>query len=145
MQKDTRAERLEFCRRIEAERLSANDAGANDRLLRRGWRLGGEGFLSRLLDHMEGKLTENHQARERADTTEAKAERIIEASLREIGWTESDLRQRHKCAPEKVQIAKRLRAETTLSLKRVAQRLTMGTWTNTSNLLYQSRHNNLKD
>jgi hypothetical protein len=130
---------LEFSRRVEAERVSANDAGANDRLLRRGWRLGGEAFLSRLLDQIEGKLTENHRARERSDTAEAKAERIIQAGLREIGWTENDLRERHKCAPEKVRMAQRLRAETTLSLKRVAERLNMGTWTNTSNLLYQAR------
>lgn len=44
------------------------------------------------------------------------------AMLDEIGWSEADLRARRKCAPVKLQIAHRLRAETTLTLKRVAQR-----------------------
>lgn len=145
MDEDNRMARLEFSQRVEAERVAANDPGAHDGLLRRGWRLGGEAFLSRLLDQMEGKLTENHEAPERADAAEAKAERIIQASLREMGWTEDDLRERQKCAPEKVRMAEWLRAETTLSLKRVAERLHMGTWTNTSNLLYRARNNNLKD
>jgi hypothetical protein len=145
VEEDHREARWEFSRRMETERAAANDSGVHDRLLRRGWRLGGETFLSRLLDHLEGRLSENHQARERAETEEAKAERIIQASLREVGWTEEDLRKRQKCAPEKVRMAKRLRAETTLSLKKVAERLKMGTWTNTSNLLYQARNNDLKD
>jgi putative transposase len=135
---DNRVARLEFARRTEAERLAMNDAGASDTLLRRGWRLGGETFLARLLDRLDGKLGENHLGRERADAAEAKAERIIELSLRQIGWTEDDLRERNRCAPEKVGIARKLRAETTLTLKTVAARLHMGTWTNLSNLLYES-------
>jgi len=139
MEDDNRMARLEFSQRVETERVTANNPGVHDGLLRRGWRLGGEAFLSRLLDQMEGKLSENHEAPERADVAEAKAERIIQSSLREMGWTEDDLRERHKCAPEKVRMAERLRAETTLSLKRVAERLHLGTWTNTSNLLYKAR------
>jgi putative transposase len=138
IEEDNRVARLEFSRRMETERVATNDPGANEALLRRGWHLGGQAFLSRLLDQLDGKVSENHEARERADTAEAKAERIIQASLRELGWTEGDLRERHKCAPEKVRMAQRLRAETTLSLKRVAERLNMGTWTNTSNLLYKA-------
>jgi REP element-mobilizing transposase RayT len=138
VEEESRVARLEFSRRMEAARVTANDPGANEPLLRRGWRLGGEAFLARLLDKLDGRVSENHQARERTDTAEAKAERIIQASLRELGWTENDLRERGKCKPEKVQIARRLRAETTLSLRRVAQRLNMGTWTNTSNLLHKA-------
>lgn len=137
---DNRQARLEFSHRIENERLARNDAGRTGVLLRRGWRLGGELFLARLLDRIDGKLGENHFAQERIDTTEAKAERIIQMGLKEIGWTEDDLRERRKGAPEKVQIAKRLRSETTLSLKRVAQRLSMGNWTSVSKLLYQRQN-----
>ena len=108
------------------------------RLMRRGWRLGGEAFLARLLDRLDGKLTENHQARERTDTAEMKAERIIQSRLEEIGWSENDLRERGKCVPEKIRIAQQLRAETTLTLKRVTERLSMGTWTNVSSLLYKA-------
>jgi putative transposase len=137
--RDDRQSRLEFSERMEALRLEVNDAGADDEQVRRGWRLGGEEFLARLLDRLDGKLTENHQARERTETAESKAERIIRSSLEQMGWSENDLRERGKCAPEKVRIARQLRAETTLSLKRVAERLTMGTWTNVSSLLYKAR------
>lgn len=138
LEEDCRVTRLEFARRMEARRIEANSAAADEGELRRGWHLGGEGFLSRLLDRLEGKITENHRARERVETDEAKAERIIQAGLRELGWTEEDLRERKKCVAEKVHLAQRVRAETMLSLKRVAERLNMGTWTNTSNLLYKA-------
>ena len=105
--------------------------------MRRNWRWGGETFQARLLERLDGKLTDNHQARERADTAEMKGERIIQSRLDEIGWSETDLRERGKCVPEKIRIAQQLRAETTLSLKRVAERLNMGTWTNVSSLLYK--------
>lgn len=137
LEKNNRVGRSEFSRRVEAQRI-ANNAGDDHGELRRGWRLGGERFLNRLLDRLEGQVTENHRALERVESDEVKAERIIEASLQEMGWTENDLRERKKCVPEKVRLAQRLRAETTLSLKRVAQRLNMGTWTNTSNLLYKA-------
>jgi putative transposase len=139
IQEDNRTGHLEFSRRMETERGAANDAGADQtQLLRRGWRLGGETFLNRLLDQLDGKITDNHEARERAEAAEAKAERIIQAGLRELGWTEGDLRERRKCDPQKVRLAQKLRAQTTLSLRRVADRLNMGTWTNTSNLLYKA-------
>ena len=66
-----------------------------------------------------------------------KAERIIQARLNQLGWTEADLRERGKGAPEKVDIAEQLRAEATLSLKRVAARLSMGSWNNVSTLLHK--------
>ena len=136
---DTRAARLEFGRRMEAQRQMANDAGTHDTLIRRGWRLGGERFLARLLDKLDGRMTENHWARERTEAVEEKVERIIQAALQERGWTENDLQERRKCAPEKVAIARRLRRETTISLKRVAERLRMGKWTNVSKLLSQQK------
>ena len=139
--RDDRRARREFSRRMEAQRQDVNRPRGSDELMRGGWRLGGEAFLARLLDRMDGKLNENHHARERIETTEAKAERIIERMLEEIGWSKADLRERGKCAPEKVRIAQRLRAETTFTLKRVADRLAMGTWTNVSKLLYEARKN----
>ena len=120
---DSRVTRLDFARRMESERVRVNDPEAGEPLLGRNWRLGGETFLARVLDQMERKVTPSHGAAERADVAERKAERII----REIGWSESDLRKSRKGAPEKVEIAKRLRGETTLSLKQVANRLSLGT------------------
>jgi putative transposase len=138
-QEDNRRGRLEFSRRLEAERLTENDAAAKGSPVGRGWRLGGELFLARLLDRLDGKISENHFAQERIDTAEVKAEQIIQLELKSLGWTEKDLRERNKSAPEKVRMAARLRAETTLSLKRVAQRLNMGRWTSVSKLLRQTK------
>lgn len=142
---DNRSGRLELSRRMEAERQGPGPGEENNALLRRGWRLGGEEFLARLLDRVEGKRSENHHALERAKTAAARADRIVGEMLTELGWRETDLRQQRKCAAEKVQIARRLRAETTLTLKQVAARLEMGSWTNVSKLLYDARKHNPKD
>ncbi|MCX6924730.1 MAG: transposase [Verrucomicrobia bacterium] len=48
---------------------------------------------------------------------------------------EDQLRARPKAHRSKVMLARRLRQETTMSLKWIAQRLQMGTWTYVSNLL----------
>ncbi len=55
--------------------------------------------------------------------------------LGQLGWSEEQLRGRPKGHPGKVAIARRLRQETVMSLKWIAQRLEMGTWTYVSNLL----------
>jgi hypothetical protein len=52
-----------------------------------------------------------------------------------LGWKEQALRLLPKGHPRKVEIARRLREETTLSLKWIAARLHMGTWRYVSNLL----------
>ena len=51
------------------------------------------------------------------------------------GWDEDQLRARRKGHRSKVMLARRLRQETTMSLKWIAARLQMGTWTCVSNLL----------
>ena len=66
---------------------------------------------------------------------EAKARRLIIQKLAELGWSEADLRKHRKGAPAKVELARRLRKETTLSLKWIAEELHMGSWTYVSNLL----------
>jgi putative transposase len=136
---ETRAARLEFRQRMESQRRAVADGEMAASLIRRGWRLGGEAFLRRLLDKLEGRLNENHRALERTEALEEKVERIVEAGLREIGWSEKNLEATRKCAPEKVRIARRLRDETTVSLKQVAERLRMGKWTNVSKLLYEAK------
>jgi hypothetical protein len=62
-----------------------------------------------------------------------------EAALRKNsgGWAgrKTILRARRKGHRAKVMLARRLRQETTMSLKWIAQRLQMGSWTCVSNLL----------
>jgi hypothetical protein len=63
----------------------------------------------------------------RLEVAQAKAERIIGEELRRLGWQEAELASRRKRDPEKLEIAVRLRKETTLSVKEIAARLQLGT------------------
>ena len=59
----------------------------------------------------------------------------LREELARLGWDEDPLRACRKGHRAKVRLARRLRQETTLSLKWIAQRLQMGSWTYVSNLL----------
>ena len=76
---------------------------------------------------LEGKLGENHSGEQRRETAQAKAERIIGEELKQLGCSDSVLRARPKCDPQKLALAARLRKETTLTIKSIAARLNMGT------------------
>jgi hypothetical protein len=58
--------------------------------------------------------------------------------MRNPFWDEDQLRARRKGHRAKVILARRLRQETTMSLKWIAQRLQMGSWTYVSNLLNET-------
>ena len=127
IQGDTPAGRAEFERRMEARRVAESD-GSEWAAVRRGWCLGSEEFRQELLERMAGRLGEHHAGKLRLESAEAKAERIIKAELQRLGWTEQDLKQRHKSDPAKLALAWRVRQETTLTLKAIAGRLYLGTW-----------------
>ena len=67
-------------------------------------------------------LSELHRA-----SADAKAERIIAEALKHYGWEEEELAIRRKNDPLKLEIAARLRRETTLPLKAIAARVHPGT------------------
>ena len=133
LMKESRRSRLEFARRMEQRRVEPNDSNAER--IRRGWSFGAQDFIARLLDRMPGSVSEHHQARERSETDEQKAETIITARLKKLGWGKTVLAARRKSDPQKVALARALRSQTTMSLKWIAQRLEMGSWTHVSNLL----------
>jgi hypothetical protein len=56
--------------------------------------------------------------------------------MRRLGWKEADLVRYRKGDVRKVKIAWRLRQETTMTYKWMADRLKMGTWTHVTNRLY---------
>ena len=62
-----------------------------------------------------------------------------ERFLLALGWTEMGLSSRRKGDKGKVKLARRLRAETTMTLRWIAGRLRMGSWTHVSNLLHEKR------
>jgi len=132
---ESRRSRLEFARRMEHGRIEPNDPSAQQ--IRRGWSFGAEDFIARLLDRMPGSISEHHHARERNQADEQKAEAIIRTRLKELRWRKTELVARPKSDPQKVALARDLRSQTTMSLKWIARRLEMGSWTHVSNLLRQ--------
>jgi REP element-mobilizing transposase RayT len=133
--KESHRSRLEFARRMEQRRVEPNDPSAES--IRRGWCLGAQEFIARLLDRMPGSVSEHHHARERVQTEEQRAEAIVLARLKKLGWGKTELANRRKGDAQKVALARELRSQTTMSLKWIAQRLEMGSWTHVSNLLHQ--------
>ena len=134
--KETRRARLEFRRRMEHRRVDANDPAAE--AIRRGWFIGPQEFIARLVDRLDRPVSEHHHSRERTQTDEQKAEAIIRAFLAKIGWGNKELKRHRKSDPHKVKLAQQLRTRTSVSLKWIAQRLEMGSWTHVSNLLQRS-------
>jgi hypothetical protein len=79
-----------------------------------------------MLLRMEGRLGEHHAGELHRASAEAKAERIIAEELERQGWQEVDLLARRKSDAVKLEIAARLRRETTLSTKVIAARMHLG-------------------
>ena len=98
--------------------------------LRRGWCLGDEQFRKELLEQVYARAGDHHYGAEIAESAEAKAQRIITEELKRLGWTETDLQSRRKGDAGKVRMALRLRRETTVSKRWIAERLTMGSVSN---------------
>ena len=72
---------------------------------------------ARLLDSMPGSVIERHHAREGSQRDEQKAEAIIRARLKKLGWAKTGLEARRKSDPHRVALARDLRGQTTVSLK----------------------------
>jgi REP element-mobilizing transposase RayT len=115
-------------RRLEEgmERRRSGEDGREFKAVRRGWCLGGSEFRRELLEQMAGGMGEHHDGEERWETAEAVAERIVGKELARLGWSDDDLANRSKGDSGKVATARRLRKETTMTLKWIAQRLAMG-------------------
>ena len=107
--------------------------------VRRGWCLGGNAFRKELLAQMKEQIREHHYGEERAETEQEQAEGIVQERLKRLGWTEADLEARRKGDREKLKLAIRLREETTVTVKWIAERLRMGSWTHLNHLLYWHR------
>ena len=127
-------EHLEQC--VEQRRAAEDEAEYKS--IRRGWCLGDETFRKELLGSVSAGAAEPVRADARRETTEEKARRILHEELAKLGWTGAELVQRAKGDARKVQIARRLRVETAVTLKWIAAELRMGAWTHVSNLLAQS-------
>jgi len=135
---DSKVGRREFGRRMELRR-GAKDNPAQFKAVRRGWCLGDKAFRKELLQQMQARMREHHYGEERAQTEAEQAEGVVLEGLERLGWNEADLECRAKGDREKLKLAVRLRKETTVTVKWIAQRLRMGTWTHLCHLLYWQR------
>lgn len=132
--KDSRAGRKEFARRMELRRWEGRPGEWKG--VRRGWCLGDKRFRKELLAQMAERAGESHYGEELRESALEKAQRIVAEELKRLGWSEADLERHRKGDRRKVKIARRLRGETIMTLKWIADRLKMGTWTHVANRLY---------
>ena len=131
--KDSEAGRQMFA--LQVERRRAEEGAADYEPIRRSGYLGSEQFRQELLAAASERVGLNNYGQERQETDEQKAERWVKQELGLLGWSEEKLRACRKGDQRKVAIARRLRQEATMSLKWIAHRLDMGSWTYVSNLL----------
>lgn len=135
--KDSPAGRRELERLVEARR-SAEEGGMYQPI-RRGWFLGEKTLKKELLAQMKEQMGAEHYGEERQETAEVRAEEIVAEELRHRRWQEGDLGRRAKGDAVKVALAARLRAETVMTVKWIAERLQMGSPGYVNYLLYRWR------
>ena len=75
---------------------------------------------------MKERLGAEHYGAERQETVAAHAEGLVRAELKRRHWTEADWAHRPKGDARQVALAVRLRAETTVTVRWIAERLHMG-------------------
>jgi len=135
--RDSAAGRRQLERSLEERRGGETDADYKP--LRRGWFLGTESFRKELVGQMKERLGAEHYGAERQETLETHAEGIVVGELKRRRWGEGELRQRAKGDAVKVALAARLRAETAVTVKWIAERLAMGAPGYVNHLLYRRR------
>jgi REP element-mobilizing transposase RayT len=128
-------------RQLEAvlEERRGEETGADYKRVRRGWCLGDKVFRKELLGQMKERLGAEHYGEERQETAAAHAEGIVREELKRRRWREEDLGRRAKGDAVKVALAVRLRLETVMTVKWIAERLQMGTPGYVNLLLYRRR------
>ncbi len=135
--KDSAAGRRQLELAVEERR--AGEAGMDYAKIRRGWCLGEETFKQELLGRMQENLGPEHFGPERREGAECRAEAVVEEELKRRGWGRRELERRAKGDAEKLTVAERLRAETTVPVSWIAARLNMGTPGYLNDLLYRRR------
>lgn len=141
--KDSTAGRRRFEEAMEERRSQELEGGF--KAIRRGWCLGDESFRKELLGQMHEKVGAHHYGEERHESAVERAERIVSGELRRRRLTQDDLSRRRKGDRAKVEIAVRLRAETAVTLRWIAERLQMGSIAYVNNRLYLARQGKRTD
>ena len=135
-QKDSRGSRQRYGRYMEELAKKSREVDGKRELekkwkpLRRGWYMGDEGYLSRLLElmgkNLEGKRRESYWGDELRDHDERQALRMLRKGLDLLGINQSDLATKAKGAVEKQVLAWWLRKKTVVSRRWISEKLGMG-------------------
>jgi len=126
------------------EERRAAEANEDYKAIRRGWCLGEARFRKELLAQISERVGAEHYGEERLKTDVKKAERILREELKARRWKEADLAKQAKGDIGKVKIAARLREETLVTVRWIAEQLKMGTAGYVNNRLYRWRKGTLK-
>jgi REP element-mobilizing transposase RayT len=132
----------EYLENCLEQRRAQEEEPEEFRAVRRGWCLGDETFRKELLEQATKRGGEHQRTERQAEAPEEKARRLVQEGLERLGWTEKDLILRPKGEDGKIQLARRVRAETSVTWKWIAQRLNMGTWSYVASRLNQKKGNN---
>ncbi len=110
------------------------EAQGDAKLVARGWCLGSEQFRQELLLQMTTLSQSKFGGPEWRQSGEQKAERLLNAELDQRGWTEEHLERLTKGHEAKIEIARRLRAETIVTWAWIAEHLKMGSPAHAANV-----------
>ena len=138
---DSAAGRRRFEAAMEEHRSQEQEGGFEG--IRRGWFPADESFRKELLGLMQEKIGVHHYGEERQACAVERAEQIVSEELRRRGLTPDGLSRLPKGNRSKVAIAMRLRAETTMTIKWIAERVHMGSVAYLNNRLYLVRQGKL--
>jgi putative transposase len=119
------------------ERRRGEEVKEEFRRVERGWCLGDEEFRQELLEQVSKGPGASHYGEAVQEAVEVRAERLVARRLKAMRWTEKDLTTRRKGDPKKVKLAAAVRAETTMSVAWIAERLGMGSRGYLTWLLYR--------
>jgi REP element-mobilizing transposase RayT len=135
-QKDRRGTREKYGRYMEELAKKCREEDGRRELeekwkpLRRGWYMGDEAYLGRLLElmgkNLEGKVRESYLGDELRDHDEQQALKTLKRGLDALGINESDLEVKAKGAMEKQVLAWWLRKKTVVSRRWISEKLRMG-------------------
>ncbi len=135
VQVDNEEGRREFARSMEARRCGGSDE-ADFGAVRRGWHFGAPDFLERLGEHIAGRgARERHHADEVRESMRAKAERIRTEELETRGLDGKSFASLPAGDEAKVDVAMRIRRETTLTLRETTELLGGGSWRTLANAI----------
>ena len=123
---------------MEARRQAETDQEFKP--VRRGWCVGSEQFREDMLRYIEQQKGKWHFGPELGQASIAKAERLIRETLQTEHVTEEQLIRWRKGHPFKIKLAAKLRAETTVTVSWLAERLRMGSRGHLAHLLFTYQH-----